>query len=273
MAAFSKRGKRKLKNLSKASVALIGGSGLEGLLSEVEHVRIGTPYGLPSPISVGGIGGKAVAFLSRHGLSHTVPPHRINYRANIFALHLLGVERVFATNAVGGINRCLELGELVVPHDFLDFTKLRKGTFYECAPVTHIDMSQPYCPEIRNALIKAAKHAAESVWGEAVLACTEGPRYETPTEVKMLRSFGCDIVGMTGLPEAVLARELEMCYASLCYVSNMAVGLQKHQTISELTEIAEKKKFVIEQVLKEAIVLLPKTRSCVCAHALEDAQL
>jgi len=262
-----------LKNLSKASVAVIGGSGFEGFLKEVEHVRVGTPYGFPSPVSIRKFERKTVAFLPRHGLNHTVPPHRINYRANIFALHILGVKRVFATNAVGGINRRLKPGDFVVPHDFVDFTKHRKGTFYDDAPVTHVDMSQPYCSEIRSALIEAVKHVGENVWDRAVLACTEGPRYETPAEVKMLRSFGCDVVGMTGLPEAVLARELEMCYASLCYVSNMAVGLQKCQTVSELTRIAEKKKLIIEQVLKEAISSLPKTHGCICARALEDAQL
>ena len=221
----------------------------------------------------GEIRGKMAAFLPRHGLSHAVPPHRVNYRANIFALHILGVERVFATNAVGGINRRLKPGDLVAPSDFVDFTKLRKGTFYDGTPVTHVDMSQPYCPEIRGVLIEAARHVGESIWDEAVLACTEGPRYETPAEVKMLRSLGCDVVGMTGMPEAVLARELEMCYASLCYVSNMAVGLQERQTASELTRIAEKKKLVIEQILKEAIAALPKKRGCTCAHALKDAQL
>ncbi len=273
MAAFSRRGRRKLKNLSKASVAIICGSGLGDLLKKVEHVRIGTPYGFPSPISIGEVERNNVAFLPRHGLSHIVPPHRVNYRANIFALHMLGVRRIFATNAVGGINRRLKPGELAVPHDFVDFTKCRKKTFYDDAPVTHVDMSQPYCPEIRSALIEAAKHVGENIWDKAVLACTEGPRYETPAEVRMLRSFGCDVVGMTGLPEAVLARELEMCYASLCYISNMAVGLQKRQTVSELARIAEMKRVVIEQVLKEAISSLPKTRGCICAHALEDAQL
>lgn len=262
-----------MKNSSKASVAIIGGSGLESLLIEVEHVRVGTPYGLPSPISVGKVGEKSVAFLPRHGVSHSVPPHRVNYRANIFALHTLGAERVLATNAVGGINKRLKPGDLVVPHDFVDFTKLRKGTFYDDAPVTHVDMSQPYCPETRQVLLEAVKHVGEHVFDEAVLACTEGPRYETPAEVNMLQSSGCDVVGMTGMPEAVLARELEMCYASLCYVSNMAVGLQERQTITELKEIAEKKKNIIEQVLKEAIVSLPKTRNCVCKHALKDARL
>jgi 5'-methylthioadenosine phosphorylase len=273
MVAFSRRGRRKLKNLNKANVAVIGGSGFERFLKKVEHVRVGTPYGLPSPVFLGKIERKNVAFLPRHGSNHTIPPHCINYRSNIFALHMLGVKQIFATNAVGGINRRLKPGDLVVPHDFVDFTKHRKETFFDDAPVTHVDMSQPYCPEIRNALIEAAKHVGENIWDRAVLACTEGPRYETPAEVRILRNFGCDVVGMTGLPEAVLARELEMCYASLCYVSNMAVGLQKRQTVSGLARIAEKKKFVIEQVLKEAISSLPKTRGCICAHALKDARL
>jgi len=259
--------------LHRADLAVVAGSGLESLLEDARSVRIGTPYGIPPPISVGEVKGKRVAFLPRHNQSHTVPPHRINYRANIFALHMLGVERIVATNAVGAINSRLTPGDLVVPLDFVDFTKSRSGTFYDNAPVTHVDMSQPYCPVIRAALTEAAKSIGENVWDKAVMACTEGPRFETPAEVKVLQSLRCDVVGMTGVPEAVLARELEMCYASLCYVSNMAVGLQKRQTVSELAEIAEKKKPIIEQVLKEAIASLPKARSCVCAKALEDARL
>jgi 5'-methylthioadenosine phosphorylase len=272
MASFSRRERKKLRNLSKASIAIISGSGLEGLQKNVQITRIGTPYGVPSPISVGEIEGKKVAFMLRHGLNHAIPPHRVTYRANIFALHLLGVERVFATNAVGGINKRLKPGDLVVPRDFVDFTKHRRETFYDDTPVTHVDMSQPYCPEIRGVLTKAAKRIGGNVWHESVLACTEGPRYETPAEVNMLRTLKCDVVGMTGVPEAVLARELEMCYASLCYVSNMAVGLQERQTAEELTKMAEKNRHIVEQVLKEALVSLPRTRSCVCAHALRDAR-
>ena len=262
-----------MKTSKKASIAIVGGSGFESLTEATQPVRVGTPHGIPSAIQIGEVAGKRVAFLARHGSGHETPPHKVNYRANIFALYKLGVRRVFATNAVGGINKRLEPGDLVVPHDFIDFTKTRRATFYDDAPVTHVDMSQPYCPEIRNAVIEAANSVGDKVWDTSVLACTEGPRYETPAEVRMLSRLGCDIVGMTGVPEVVLARELEMCYASLCYVSNKAAGLQEHQTVHELTEIAAKKKSAIKQVLKEAIVLLPKKRSCTCAHALEDARL
>jgi 5'-methylthioadenosine phosphorylase len=269
----SERGRKELKNSSKASIAVVGGSGLDLFPRDAELIRVGTPYGLPSPISIGEVERKNVAFLTRHGLSHTVPPHRINYRANIFALNMLGVQRVLATNAVGGMNTQLKPGDLAVPRDFVDFTTLRKRTFYDAAPVTHVDMSEPYCPETRSALIQAAEQMGKRVWGETVLACTEGPRYETPAEVAMLRNLGCDVVGMTSLPEAVLAREMEMCYASLCYVSNMAVGLQELQTTIELAKTAEEIRPIIEQILKDTISSLPKTRSCICAHALKNAQL
>ena len=262
-----------MKTSRKASIAIIGGSGLESLTKATQPVRVGTPHGIPSAIQIEEISGKRVAFLARHGSSHKIPPHKVNYRANIFALRELGVRRIFATNAVGGISRRLEPGNLVVPHDFIDFTRLRRVTFYDEAPVTHIDMSQPYCPEIRNALIEAAESVGQKVINMSVLGCTEGPRYETPAEISMLRSMGCDIVGMTGVPEVILARELEMCYASLCYVSNKAAGLQEHQTVHEIAEIAEKKKSAIKQVLKEAIVSLPEKRNCRCAHTLKDARI
>ena len=264
-----------MKNSSKAEVAVIYGSGLENIIKEPKNISIKTPYGSPSPIFIEEATEEkeVVVFLPRHGISHNVPPHCVNYRANIFALQILGVKRVFATNAVGSINRDLKPGDLVVPHDFVDFTKLRKGTFYDDAPVTHIDMTHPYCPELRDVLIEAAKQTGEDIHGNAVLACTEGPRYETPAEIRMLENLGCDVVGMTGVPEAVLARELEICYASLSYVSNMAVGLQERQKASDLAKIAEERKCVVKQIIKEAIASLPKTRSCICANALSDSWL
>jgi len=167
----------------------------------------------------------------------------------------------------------LSPGDLVVPHDLVDFTKFRRSTFYDDAPVTHVDVSQPYCPEIRRSLIKAAKPHDVKVWDQAVFVCTEGPRYETPAEIGMFKRLGCDVVGMTGAPEAVLARELEICYATLCFVSNMAAGMQERLTASEVAGVAEERMPVIRQILGEAIKSLPKERRCPCAHALEDARL
>jgi 5'-methylthioadenosine phosphorylase len=259
--------------LRKVEVAVIGGTGLEALLTGEEQIRVGTPYGLAPPISVGNVDDKSVAFLPRHGLHHSIPPHKVNYLANVYALHKLGVRRIIATNAVGAINRRFRVGGLVVPHDFIDFTKLRQLTYYNDAPVTHVDVSQPYCPEMRSVLIKIARRHGVKVLARAVLVCTEGPRYETPAEIEMFRRMGCDVVGMTGIPEAVLARELEMCYATLCFITNMAAGIQKRLTADEVSAIAQEKMPIIQQVLRETIKHLPAKRRCPCVCALKDARL
>lgn len=259
--------------MRKVEVAVIGGTGLEALLSGEEQTRVGTPYGLAPPILIGNVDDKSVAFLPRHSLHHSVPPHKVTYRANVYALHKLGVKRIIATNAVGAINRRLKVGGFVVPHDFIDFTKLRQPTYYNDVPVTHIDVSQPYCPEIRSVLIKTARKHEVKVPAKAVLVCTEGPRYETPAEIEMFRRMGCDVVGMTGIPEAVLARELEMCYATLCFITNMAAGIQKRLSADEVAVIAREKMPRIQQILRETIKHLPAKRRCPCVHALKDTRL
>ena len=259
--------------MRKVEVAVIGGTGLEALLPGKEEIRVGTPYGLAPPISVGNVNGKAVAFLPRHGFHHSVPPHKVDYHTNVYALYKLGVKRIIATNAVGAINRRFKVGGFAVPHDFIDFTKLRQPTYYNDAPVTHIDVSQPYCPEIRSVLIEIARKHGPKVPAKAVLVCTEGPRYETPAEIEMFRRIGCDVVGMTGVPEAVLARELEMCYATLCFITNMAAGIQKRLTADEVAAIAQEKTPIIQQVLRETIEHLPAKRRCLCANAHKDARL
>jgi len=262
-----------LKNSRKIDLAIIGGTGLESLLKDAEQTRIGTPYGFPPPISIGEIDEIHVAFLPRHGAEHSAPPHRVNYRANIYALHMMGAKRIVTTNAVGAINPSFKPGDLVVPHDLIDFTKFRQSTFYDSAPVTHIDVTHVYCPETRSTLIGAMKKHDSSGHDRAVLVCTEGPRPETPAEIEMFRRLGCDIVGMTGAPEAFLARELEMCYATLCFVTNMAAGMQAQLTTSEVVEMAKKKYSIIEQILRETVKNLPKERRCMCASALKNARL
>jgi 5'-methylthioadenosine phosphorylase len=273
MLAFSGRKKGKLKSSKKIDVAIIGGTGLESLLRDAEQTRVGTPYGLPPPISVGEIEEIHVAFLPRHSIQHSVPPHEVNYRANIYALYTMGAKRIITTNAVGAINPSIKLGDLAVPHDLIDFTKLRQSTFYDSAPVTHIDATQIYCPETRLTLIEAMKKHDSHSHDHAVLVCTEGPRLETPAEIEMFRRLGCDMVGMTGAPEAFLARELEMCYATICFVTNMAAGMQVQLTASELVEMAKKKFSVIEQILRDTVKNLPKERRCLCASALKNARL
>jgi len=258
--------------LKKANIAIISGTGTSALLQTAESIKLGTPYGLSPPIFLGELGEQTVAFLPRHGVQHDVPPHMVNYRANIYALHSLGVERIIATNAVGAINHDFKQGGLVVPHDIVDFTKLRVSSFYDDAPVTHIDMCEPYCPELRSVLISAARKKGRSFHDRAVFVCTEGPRLETPAEIEVFRRLGCDIVGMTGMPEAALARELAICYATVCFVTNMAAGIERHLPSSELVKVAKKTAPVLQQVLREAVQHLPQKRQCRCANALREGK-
>ncbi|MCW4020334.1 MAG: S-methyl-5'-thioadenosine phosphorylase [Candidatus Bathyarchaeota archaeon] len=256
----------------KTEVAIISGIGLESLLDGAKRIRVGTPYGLPPPLSVGEIQGRSVVFLPRHGYEHSVPPHRINYRANIYALHQIGVERIIATNAVGAINLDFKPHDLVVPHDLADFTRQRPLTFYNEAPIMHVDFSEPYCPEVREALIKKAEETVPTVWNRAVYVCTEGPRYETPAEIRMFRMLGCDVVGMTGVPEAALARELGMCYATLCFVSNLAAGRVKMLSSKEIAKSSRLVSPKIRKILMEAITYLPKARHCQCAASVKESE-
>ncbi len=250
--------------MKRAEVAVIGGTGLEDLFKGSEVINVGTPFGLSYAIFIGEIKGRKVAFLPRHGRKHDVPPHKVNYRANIYALHKLGVERIIATNAVGAINLNFKPGDLVVPHDLVDFTKQRQQTFYDKAPVKHIDFTEPYCPEIRRVLIEAAGEMG-GVHDKAVYVCTEGPRFETPAEIRMFRTLGCDIVGMTGSPEAALARELGICYATLCFVSNMAAGISGKLTYEEVMNVSKSIMPKIQKIIVESVGRLPKARRCECS--------
>jgi len=260
--------------LKKAKIAVIGGTGFEKLFRDAEQLLLETPYGTAPPLSIGRISSREVVFLPRHGPDHSVPPHMINYRANIYALYEVGVERIIAINAVGAINRDFKPRDIVIPQDFVDFTKLRPATFYDEVPVTHVDFSQPYCPEMRKLLIEIVRKFGLRVWDRAVLVCTEGPRFETPAEIEMFRRLGCDVVGMTGFPEAVLARELEMCYAAVCFVSNMAAGIQEQLTPLEVSKVSEPVMPKLEQVLIETVKVLPLKRegNCPCANALRNAR-
>ncbi|HDI01262.1 MAG TPA: S-methyl-5'-thioadenosine phosphorylase [Candidatus Bathyarchaeota archaeon] len=262
-----------MRQRREVKIAIIGGTGLEELLEAPERVRVGTPYGLPPEIAIGYVAGKQVAMLPRHGWEHEAPPHKLNYRANIWALKALGVERVIATNATGAINPSFKPGELAVPHDIMDFTKGRPTTFYDGPEVIHIDVTEPFCPELRAVLIRAARSRGAVVHEKAVVACTEGPRFETPAEIRAMRMLGCDLVGMTIVPEAFLARELEMCYASLCFISNMAAGMQDRLTADEVIEVASRLQDIIKGVLIEAVREVPEERNCPCARALEGARV
>jgi 5'-methylthioadenosine phosphorylase len=236
-------------------------------------IQIDTPYGPAPTISIGSVGNEEVAFLPRHGSKHDLPPHKVNYKANLQALKQVGVERIIATNAVGGINSKYGPGDLSIPQDIIDMTKTRPTTFFDSSPVTHIDVSQPYCPEVRKSLLDASKGAKVRVWDESILAATEGPRYETPAEIRMLEKLGGDIVGMTGAPETFLARELEMCYATVCYISNLAAGKQSNLSAVEVMEIGKKIIPEMIEIIRNSLPSIPKIRKCECGRATHEAQV
>lgn len=253
--------------------AIIGGSGLEALLQSSKTLRLETPYGTSPPISIGSIGPDEIAFLRRHGPKHDLPPHKVNYRANLQALRQLGTERIIATNAVGAINPAYNPGSLVIPQDIIDMTKSRNNTYFDSSPVTHIDVTEPYCPEIRRVLTDCCRSRGVESRNDSVLVATEGPRYETPAEIRMFRKLGGDIVGMTGAPEAFLARELEMCYSSICFISNKAAGMQERLSAVEVTKVGQSVMPTLLIIIRQAVEKIPVERTCSCAKARHQAQV
>jgi 5'-methylthioadenosine phosphorylase len=197
----------------------------------------------------------------------------VNYRANMAALKQLQVERVIATNAVGAINENYNPGDLAIPADILDMTKARATTYFDGPPVTHIDVSQPYCPELRKILIEISKSNHGKAWEGSILVATEGPRYETPAEIRMLRLLGGDIVGMTGAPEVFLAREQEICYSALCFISNRAAGMQERLSAHEVMEVGNRSMPTILNIIRKAAEAIPVERTCPCATAIDEAQV
>lgn len=251
-------------------IGIIGGSGVYEITHKADSCTeklINTDYG-DVEVSILEIFGKKVAFIPRHAAGHSIPPHKINFRANIDALKNVGVTKIIATNSVGSMNEDMPPGSFVIPDDFLDFSQDRVKTFYE-DKVVHIDVTEAYCPSLRDVL-------AES--GDVILGgtyvCTEGPRFETPAEIKMFRMLGGDLVGMTGVPEVTLAREREICYNSICIVSNYASGISPDElTIDEVFEMVAKKEHELLELIYNFIKNVDDDTDCMCNHALDGAEV
>lgn len=224
-----------------SKIAIIGGTGLTSIKGFEITGReiIQTPFGEPSgPLVQGILAGHHVYFLPRHGAGHTIPPHKINYRANIWALKEAGVEQVIAVNAVGGIREDMQAGKLVIPDQVIDYTVSRTNTFFEegLKQVVHIDFTEPFCEALRLSIIHAAKAASIDVINGGTYAATQGPRLETAAEVNRLENDGCHLIGMTCMPEAALAREKDLCYASISVVANLAAGRGEEALTMEVIE-------------------------------------
>ena len=250
-------------------IAIIGGTGVydPSILNNTEEVRVETPYGTVCAMA-GEYKGKSVIFMNRHGEGHSIPPHKINYRANIWALQDLGVDRILATAAVGSLNVAMAPRHFVFPDQYMDFTKSREATFFDGGEegVIHTDMTEPYCPQMRTAMKKAAAALSRTSHNGGTYVCTEGPRFETPAEIKMYRQLGGDLVGMTAYPEVALARELGICYATVAMVTNYGAGIsENHLTHEEVLAMMDRFSADIRRLLLYTIEELPETRDCICA--------
>lgn len=253
-------------------IAIIGGTGVydPNMLENVRQDSIKTPYG-EVPYRLGDYAGKTIAFIPRHGAHHSIPPHLINYRANIWAMKKLGVKIIIATTAVGSINRGMKPGDFVLVNQFIDFTKNRISSFFDGGnkPVVHVDVTVPYCPTLRGKLWDVGKELNIPIHKEGTYVCTEGPRFETPAEIQMFERLGGDVVGMTNVPEAPLAREAEICYATVSMVTNFAAGISKQPlTHAEVLEAMQANSENFRKLIMATVKELNIDQDCDCQHAL-----
>lgn len=262
-----------LKVSDKISIAIVGGTGIhdEKEIKDANKINVSTPYGNPSDvIIIGNYEGRNVAFLPRHGITHTIPPHKINFRANIEALNSLGVERIILLSAVGSLNENFKPGDIIISDQFIDFTKQRIQTFYDGNRVCHVSMADPFCPELRNIAIDVVKKLNFSFHGKGTYLCIEGPRFSTRAESKFFRNFA-DVIGMTLCPEATLAREREICCLNIATVTDYDVWAEKPVSIDDVIKVMNKNVEKIKNILKNLIRIIPDKRHCECGKALSNA--
>lgn len=256
----------------KADIAIIGGTGLYNMdmMEAVSEITVETEYG-EAKAYIGSMEGKSMAFMPRHGTRHSVPPHLVNYRANITALKQLGVKKILATASVGSLNTAMAPGHLVLVDQFIDFTKNRPLTFFEGGEkgVVHTDVTQPYCIGLRGILKNVSRGLGRTVHQQGVYVCTEGPRFETPAEIKMFQLLGGHLVGMTNVPEVVLAREAGLCYATVATVTNFAAGISPNSLSHEevLEEMAASQEYLLE-LLRRAVRKIVPEEGCGCSRGV-----
>jgi 5'-methylthioadenosine phosphorylase len=259
-----------------ASVGVIGGSGFYEFLDDAQEVVVDTPYGQPSdPLTVGTVAGRSVAFLPRHGRDHRFPPHRIPYLANLWALRSVGVRQVLAPSAVGSLSPQYGPGTLVIPDQMVDRTSGRAQTYYADGAAVHVQFADPYCPDGRAVAVDAASSAGWAVVPSGTLVIIEGPRFSTRAESRWYAAQGWTIVGMTGHPEAVLARELALCYTPLCLVTDTDAGVDEGEGVTheEVMTVFAGNLVRLRGLLMAVIEGLPDGRACSCPSSLDGLKL
>jgi 5'-methylthioadenosine phosphorylase len=260
--------------LPTAEIGVFGGSGFYSLLDSAEEYRVNTPFGAPSsPVTVGEIAGRTVAFLPRHGANHEFPPHMIDYQANVWAMKELGVTRIIGPNACGSLQPHVKPGDFVICDQFVDRTWGRKDTFYDGPITTHVSSADPYCPTMREIAVAKARELGITVHDRGTVVVIQGPRFSTRAESRWFASQGWEVINMTQYPECYLARELEICYCNISLITDHDVGTEGVEPVSndEVVRVFGQNNERLRELLHAMIPALPVERPCVCAHALEGA--
>jgi len=262
----------------QAEIGIIGGSGLYSMpgLTEVREVNVQTPFGEPSDVYVlGNLEGRKVAFLARHGRGHRILPSEINFRANIYGMKDLGVERIVSVSAVGSLKKEHKPTDFVVPDQFIDRTFNRTATFFGHGIVAHVAFGDPTCPEVAGTIGQSCKDSGVVGKSGGTYVCMEGPQFSTKAESNLYRSWGADVIGMTNLQEAKLAREAEICYATMAMVTDYDCWHEGHDavTVEQIVKVLNTNAENAARVVKQAVKLMPRERKCKCGSALEFAIL
>ncbi|MDX2252245.1 MAG: S-methyl-5'-thioadenosine phosphorylase [Nitrospira sp.] len=264
------------KKTTQSSIGVIGGSGLydiEGLKS-VRRVQVRTPFGSPSDaITVGTLQGVTVAFLSRHGRGHRLNPSEINYRANIYALKSLGVTRVISVSAVGSMKESIRPGDIVMPDQFIDLTKRRASTFFEGGMVAHVAFGEPICGSLARSVFSAGQQVGATLHRGGTYLCMEGPQFSTKAESRLYRQWGVDVIGMTNMPEAKLAREAELCYATMALVTDYDCWHETEEavTVEAILDTLHQNVASAKRIVQAVMPSLAAPRACACGQALDNA--
>ncbi len=265
--------------MPEAEIGIFGGSGFYELLAEAEEVTLETPYGPPSaPIALGEVGGRRVAFLPRHGRQHEIPPHRINYRANIAAMEQLGVRRILGPCAAGSLQPHIRPGDFVICDQYVDRTRGRADTFYDGPQTTHLSMADPYCPTLRQVVLQVGRRMDLPLHDRGTVVVIQGPRFSTRAESRWFRAQGWEVVNMTQYPECALAREREICYVNISLITDYDVGVEGDPSVTpvtaaEVVRIFRENLVRLRELILQVVPTIPPQRTCVCASALQQARV
>lgn len=265
-----------METTERAEIAVFGGSGFYSLIEGAREVAIETPYGPPSDrLALGEIAGRSVAFLPRHGKDHRFPPHEINYRANLYAMKMLGVTSIIGPTACGSLTRSVKPGSMVVADQLVDRTNGRKDTFFDGPITTHVSFADPYCPTLRPIAVEALRSLGIETHERGTILVCQGPRFSTRSESKWYQSQGWEVINMTQYPEAYLARELGICYVNISLITDYDVGLEGMQPVShhEVMEVFRRNNERTKAAIGRIVERIPPSGSdCSCRHSLEGAR-